>query len=89
MEKEIITKNLNELNVVVTNYDNKELLNEHGTTLVSILLQDNGKIVTNFLGSYNDEILKTLEIVIKQYFKKGIIWYTKINEISLYDKSEI
>ena len=70
MEKEIITKNLNELNVVVTNYDNKELLNEHGTTLVSILLQDNGKIVTNFLGSYNDEILKTLEIVIKQYFKK-------------------
>lgn len=64
---------LNELNLKITNAATKsELINENGCTIVALLMQEDGKVLTSFLGDYNKEILKTLERVNKVYFKQLI-----------------
>ena len=60
---------LNSLNVVVKNATNTELVNEIGTTVVCLLMQEDGKIMTSFMGDYNKGILTTLEKVNARYFK--------------------
>lgn len=60
---------LNALNVVVKNATNSELINEVGTTVVCLLMQEDGKVMTSFMGDYNKGILTTLEKVNATYFK--------------------
>lgn len=60
---------LNELNLKVINAGNVELINESGNTVMCYLMQDDGKVLTSFMGDYNKEIIKTLQRVTKIYFK--------------------
>ena len=61
---------LDELNLVIKNAGNTELINETGNTVVCLLMQEDGKVMSSFLGNYNKEILNTLQHVNKVYFKK-------------------
>lgn len=60
---------LNELTFIVKNAQGHELINEKGSTVVGMLMQKDGKILTSFLGDYNKEILSTLKKVNHNYFK--------------------
>ena len=64
------TQNLSDLTLTVTSAGNTSLVNETGVTAVTILMQEDGKIMTSFLGNYSKDILNTLDHVIKTYFKK-------------------
>lgn len=64
------TVSLDQLNLLVKNAGNTELLNETGNTVVCLLMQEDGKVMSSFLGNYNKEILNTLQHVNKVYFKK-------------------
>lgn len=70
VEDKLQSKSLNELQVKITSATDQELVNEGGRTVVTILMQDDGKIMTSFLGDYNKEILKTFKRVNRLYFKK-------------------
>lgn len=59
----------NELNLKVTGINDQELINEDCCTCVNIIMQNDGRIQTSFLGAHNPEILNHLEKALKTYFK--------------------
>jgi glycosylphosphatidylinositol transamidase (GPIT) subunit GPI8 len=67
--KEKTPKPVNDLSLKVFDSLNKELINENGCTVVCLLMQKDGNILTSFMGDYNKEILKTMQKVNKEYFK--------------------
>jgi len=68
---EMQTVSLNDISLVVkTVATNNELVNETGCTAVCLLMQEDGKIMTSFLGNYNKAILSNFERVNKMYFKE-------------------
>lgn len=71
MEKndELKYNTVNELNLKVTGARNQKLIDENCCTCINIILQNDGKIQTSFLGAHNPEIIKNLEHALKVYFK--------------------
>ena len=57
---EFKTVPLSDLNLKVTNATNTELINEHGNTVVCLLMQEDGKVLTSFAeqGNYPCKINK-------------------------------
>ena len=65
-------KTLNDLNIQVIK-DNKEVLVSEGCcTALTICLNNDGDVFTSFVGAYNPEIIKLLQKVQKNYYKKLI-----------------
>lgn len=60
---------INELKLKVTGAGKQELINEECCTCINIILQNDGKIQTSFLGAHNPEIIRNLERALKVYFK--------------------
>lgn len=66
--KKTPTTKVNDLKVVVTNA-NGEIINESGNTIVTMVMKEDGKIMTSFMGDYNKQILYNLQKVNAKYFK--------------------
>lgn len=60
----------NDINVVVSNKENGVMLDEDCCTLINVVLKNDGKIGTSFLGSHNPFIVIQLEKAMKFYFKE-------------------
>lgn len=66
---ELKTTPLNELSLKVTGRNEEVFIDEEGNTVVCLLMQQDGKVMTSFLGDYNKTILNTLDKVLRSYFK--------------------
>ncbi len=60
----------NDINVKVSNEKNGVMLDENCCTCINIMLTNEGKIATSFLGSHNPYIVSQLEKAQKMYFKE-------------------
>lgn len=60
----------NEINVKISNQKNGVMLDENCCTCINIMLTNDGKIATSFLGSHNPFIVSQLEKAQKVYFKE-------------------
>lgn len=59
----------NDINLVISTKENGVVFDEDCCTCMSIILTNDGKIATNFLGSHNPFIISQLEKAQKEYFK--------------------
>lgn len=78
---------VNELKLKVTGAGEQELINEECCTCINIILQNDGKIQTSFLGAHNPEIIRNLERALKVYFK-GLKKTLKAHYVECDDLSE-
>lgn len=68
-EHEAIFETDNDLNVAIIKNNKDLLLNENCCTCVNIMLSNDGRILTSFLGCHNPYIVEQLEKAQKMYFK--------------------
>lgn len=59
---------LNDLNIKISN-NKEELINESCCTAITICINNEGNVLTSFVGAYNPEIIKMLNKVQKTYYK--------------------
>lgn len=59
----------NDINVVISTKEKGVLLDENCCTVINIMLTNDGKIATSFLGTHNPFIVTQLEKAQKEYFK--------------------
>ena len=59
----------NDLRLTIKAEDKEFLVDEVCCTSINIIMKNDGKIMTSFLGVHNPEIMKTLERALKAYFK--------------------
>lgn len=59
----------NDINVVIQNKEKGVLLDEDCCTVINIMLTNEGKIATSFLGTHNPFIVSQLERAQKEYFR--------------------
>ena len=59
----------NDINVVISSKDKGVLLDDDCCTVINIMLTNEGKIATSFLGTHNPFIVSQLERAQKEYFK--------------------
>ena len=59
----------NDINVVIQNKEKGVLLDDDCCTVINIMLTNEGKIATSFLGTHNPFIVSQLEKAQKEYFK--------------------
>jgi len=59
----------NDINVVISNKEKGVLLDENCCTVINIMLTNEGKIATSFLGTHNPFIVSQLERAQKEYFR--------------------
>lgn len=59
----------NELKIKVTKFTGQTILDEDCCTSLNMVVKNDGQIQGNFLGAYNEELLKLLKRATKEYFK--------------------
>lgn len=59
----------NDLRLTIKAEEKEILVDEVCCTSINIILKNDGKIMTSFLGAHNPEIIKNLEKTLKLYFK--------------------
>lgn len=59
----------NDINVVIQNKEKGVLLDDDCCTVINIMLTNEGKIATSFLGTHNPFIVSQLEKAQKEYFR--------------------
>lgn len=60
----------NDISLVVTTKENGIVFDEDCCTCVNVILTNDGKIATSFLGTHNPYIISQLEKAYKEYFKQ-------------------
>ena len=70
MEEKITFNTENDINIKITKNDSGVLFDEDCCTCINIILTNDGKIATSFLGCHNPYIVMQLEKAQKLYFKE-------------------
>ncbi len=60
---------LNDINLVISTKENGVVFDEECCTCMCVILTNDGKIATNFLGSHNPFIISQLQRAQTEYFK--------------------
>ena len=70
MEEKMTFNTENDINIKITKQDGGVLFDENCCTCINIILTNDGKIATSFLGCHNPYIVMQLEKAQKLYFKE-------------------